>query len=171
MLLYIVLGLILLFGFMAFTGAPYVPSLPRQIDRAFTELYPLSQTDVLVDIGSGDGVVLRHAAKRGAWAVGYEINPILAGLSWVISLRNPRIKIQIADYRRAQFPPETTVVYTFGDGRDIARMATKVEAEAVRLGRPLAFISNGFEVPDRQAVKAVGPYYLYKLGTLPNGKA
>ena len=171
MLLYITLGLVLLFGFMVFTGAPYVPSLPRQIDRSFTDLYPLSRADVLVDIGSGDGIVLRHAAKRGARAVGYEINPVLAALSRLISFRNRQIEIRVADYRRVQFPPETTVVYTFGDGRDIARMAQKVEDEAERIGRPLAFISNGFEVPGRSALKTVGPYHLYELGTLPKSKA
>lgn len=170
MILYIVFGLVLFFGFMAFTGAPYVPSLPRQIDRAFKELYLLSDADTLIDIGSGDGIVLRHAVKSGARAVGYEINPLLALISRVLSFRDPNIKIVVADYRRVDFPPETTVVYAFGDGRDIARMAAKVEEQAAKLGRTLAFISNGFEVPGRRAVKSVGPYHLYQIEALPNSK-
>ena len=64
-------------GFSAFMGAPYLPSHRRDVARAFDELYPLSSSDVLLDIGSGDGVVLRQASKRGARAIGYEIHPLL----------------------------------------------------------------------------------------------
>ena len=59
MVWYIIAGLIVFAGFTAFTGAPYVPSKPREVKRAFTKLYKLSAKDVVVDIGSGDGLVLR----------------------------------------------------------------------------------------------------------------
>jgi hypothetical protein len=43
-------AVVLLFGFVAFTGAPYVPSRRRDLQKAFDELYQLKKTDVLVDI-------------------------------------------------------------------------------------------------------------------------
>ena len=69
-------GIVALFLLTALRGAPYVPSRRQDIDRAFTELYHISKEDHLVDLGSGDGVVLRQAAKKGASASGFEINPV-----------------------------------------------------------------------------------------------
>ena len=57
-------------------GAPYVPTHGRDIEKLF-ELYRFRGTDVLVDLGSGDGRVLAAAAHRGVRAVGYELNPCL----------------------------------------------------------------------------------------------
>jgi spermidine synthase len=51
------------------------------LNLAFHELYQLTENDNFVDIGSGDGVVLREASKIGARAVGFEINPILVFIS------------------------------------------------------------------------------------------
>ena len=165
------LAIIFLFGFVVFRGAPYVPSRKRELADAFERLYPLDSHDTLVDIGSGDGIVLREAAKRGARAVGYELNPILVLVSRLLSRGNDRITTRLADFWTVQLPPETTVVYVFGESRDITKMAQKVENEAVRLGKTLAFISYGFAVPGRTPVKKVGAYYLYQFVALHTGEA
>src|SRR5579863_3157455 len=92
------LGLIvLIFGIVVFRGAPYVPSHRRFARAAFRTLYPLSDKDVLVDLGSGDGIILRLAAERGARAVGYEINPILVAITWLFGHHNPKISVRLAD--------------------------------------------------------------------------
>jgi len=57
-----VAAVVLLFGFVAFTGAPYVPSRRRDLQKAFDELYRLKKTDVLVDIGSGGGASAKATA-------------------------------------------------------------------------------------------------------------
>ena len=80
-LLIAVAVLVGLFLLTALRGAPYVPSRSRDLERAFDELYKLAADDLLVDIGSGDGRVLMMAVKRGARAVGFEINPVLAKVS------------------------------------------------------------------------------------------
>lgn len=169
--LWLLAALVLLFGFVVFRGAPYVPTRRRDIAMAFDELYPLSSGDLLVDIGSGDGIVLREAAQRGAQAVGYELNPLLVLISRALCRSYPGIRIYLADFWNAKLPPETTVVYTFGDSRDIAKMATKVMNEATRLGHPLLFISYGFEVPGEAAVKSAGPYHLYRFEPLQSDEA
>ena len=171
MWLYIFIGIIILFGFMAFTGAPYVPSKRGDLRRAFTELYPLGGSDHLVDIGSGDGIVLRMASERGARATGYEINPLINFIASLLSLRDEKVSSQLANYWNIKFPDDTTIVYTFGDSRDIRRMALKVASEARRLGRPLWFISYAFEVPGYDATKQVGAHRLYKISPLPEAKA
>lgn len=159
-------AVILMFGFVVFKGAPYVPSKKRELIEAFDELYHVDASDVLVDIGSGDGIVLREAAKRGARAIGYELNPILVVISRWLSRNDPRVTVYLADYWRTTFPLETTVVYTFGESRDIIKMAQKVAREAERLGRPLVFISYGFAVPGQTPAKKIGAYFLYQYTPL-----
>lgn len=171
MIFWIVLLIVLLFGFTAFFGAPYVPSKTNDLKRAFTELYPLSDRDTLVDIGSGDGIVLRQARKYGAVsAVGYELNPLLAIISRLLARGDAHQRTILADFWRVQLPPETTVVYTFGDSRDIVKMAQKVQSEATRLKKPLYFISYGFAVPDLERVNEVGAHRLYRIAPLQSQK-
>lgn len=164
-LLWTILGIILLFGLVVFRGAPYVPTRRALLDKAFDELYPLTDKDMVVDIGSGDGVVLRAAAKRGARAVGYELNPLLVVLSRVLS-RSPLVTIRLADFWHVDLPMETTVIYTFGEARDIRRMYEKAEMAAVKNKRELYFISFGFDVPGTKPVKYDGSFYLYRIKPL-----
>ena len=171
-LLWIGAAIVILFGFVVFRGAPYVPSRRRELRRAFTELYPLSKADLLVDIGSGDGIVLRQAALCGARAVGYELNPLLVAISRLLSRRQAsQVQTYLADFWRVQLPDETTVVYVFGESRDIKKMASKVALEANRLNRTLSFISYGFKIPGHRHVKEVGAYFLYELEPLQSEQA
>ena len=100
MWLWVVAIIVVLVGFVAFTGAPYVPSKRRDVARAFEELYKLTAKDVLVDIGSGDGVVLREAARHGANAVGYEIHPLLVLVAKVLSRGNAHVHVKLANFWR-----------------------------------------------------------------------
>lgn len=168
---WLLFAIVFIFGFVVFRGAPYVPSRTKELAKAFDELYLLSERDVLVDIGSGDGIVLREAEKRGARAIGYELNPLLVMVSRLLSRHRPRIQTRLADFWFVQLPPETTVVYVFGESRDITKMANKVANEARRLNKPLAFISYGFVVPNVQHVKKVGAYYLYQFNSLQRDEA
>lgn len=157
--------IVLLFGFVVLRGAPYVPTQRKVLERAFDELYPLDEKDVLVDIGCGDGVVLRAAARRGARAIGYELNPLLVLIAKLVS-RSPLIQIQLADFWRVELPRETTVIYTFGESRDIAKMYKKAEETALQYKKELAFISFGFAVPGEKAVAHDGSCYLYRIKPL-----
>jgi hypothetical protein len=76
------------------------------------------------------------------------------------------VTVYLADFWRAPLPQSTTVVYTFGDSRDIVRMANKVAETAAQAGRPLMFISYGIAVPGLVPVKQVGPHYLYRIEPL-----
>lgn len=160
---------ILLFGLVVLRGAPYVPTKRKLLDKAFRELYVLTDDDVLVDIGSGDGVVLRAAAARGARAVGYELNPILVVISKLIS-RSPLITVRLADFWHASLPRETTIIYTFGESRDIKKMYEKAEKTALEYKKELYFMSFGFEVPGEEAFRYDGSFYLYSIKPLHRRK-
>lgn len=57
------------------SDVPYVPTPEPVVDRML-ELAEVDETDVLYDLGSGDGrIVIRAAQKYGARGVGIEIDP------------------------------------------------------------------------------------------------
>jgi len=162
---------ILLFGFAAFFGAPYVPSRKKYIDRAFRHLYELGPRDVLVDIGSGDGVVLRAATRFGAKAIGYEINPVLVFVSRLLSLHQPLVTIIFANFWMAKLPDDTTVVYAFSVLRDNKRLIKKMQREADRLHHHLDLICYASPLADIRPVGKYEAYYRYTFYPLQGKKA
>lgn len=159
-------GIVLLFGFVVFFGAPYVPSKQRELGQAFSELYVLTKKDVLVDIGSGDGVVLRAAAQKGARAVGYELNPVLVVIARLLSRRYKRVSVHTANLWKVEFPADTTVVYVFAVQRDIEKIARKLQKEANRIQKPLSVISYGCTIPYMTALQTRGAHHLYTFAPL-----
>ncbi|MBC7869168.1 class I SAM-dependent methyltransferase [Candidatus Saccharibacteria bacterium] len=152
---------VVLFGLVAFRGAPYVPSQKKYVRQAFSELYPLSHKDTLVDVGSGDGIVLRVASKCGARAIGYEINPLLVLISRFISRHDKNVEVKLVDFWLTQLPDRTTVVYAFAATPYIKKMIHKMQCEANRLQRPLRYISYGNVLAGLEADASVGAYRLY----------
>lgn len=162
---------ILLFGLVVLRGAPYVPSRTKYVDKAFTDLYPLSKKDTLVDIGSGDGVVLRRASAQGATAVGYEINVVLFLLSKILCAGSKRISIYFRDALLQKLPDETTVVYVFTATIFVKKIEQKMQKEATRLKRPLRLILYGNSLTERKSDKKQDGYNLYTFIPLQTEEA
>lgn len=159
--------IVIVFLATAFIGAPYVPSHRKQVVGLFDDLYKIKKSDVVVDIGSGDGVVLREVAIRGGVAVGYEINPILVLISWIRLYKYRKTtSVKLANFWRVKFPETTTLVYTFGESRDINKMYSKVQEESTRLNKSLYFVSYGFRVKNRKPTKTHKAHHLYKITPL-----
>jgi SAM-dependent methyltransferase len=59
---------------------PFVTT-PHDVVEAMLDLTEVTHEDMVYDLGSGDGRILLAAAKRGAKAVGYEIDPDLVAQS------------------------------------------------------------------------------------------
>jgi protein-L-isoaspartate O-methyltransferase len=59
---------------------PYVPSPEYVVDKMI-ELAGVKKGDVVYDLGSGDGRIVIASAKKGARAVGFEIDPDLVAES------------------------------------------------------------------------------------------
>ena len=74
--------LFLTFLVLYILGIPYTPSTKRAIASMMT-LSHAGPGDTVIDVGCGDGRMVIEAAKRGANAVGIEINPFLALLSGI----------------------------------------------------------------------------------------
>lgn len=168
--LWIIAVLACLFGFVVFFGAPYLPSKRRDIMRAFDELYTLSSQDVVLDLGSGDGVVLREVSRRGARAIGYELNPLLVFITRWLSRGDVRVKAVTANFMHRPFPDETTLVYMFGNSRDNKRFVHMIKCEATRLERPLYLMSYAFTLEGLTLVKKNDLHNLYLVEPLQRKK-
>ncbi|MDB5176774.1 MAG: hypothetical protein JWN75_442 [Candidatus Saccharibacteria bacterium] len=153
--------IILLFGFVVVRGAPYVPSHRRFVRLALTKLYELSEKDVLVDLGSGDGIVLRLAAERASHVIGYELNPALVGISKLLARGNPNIETRIADFWLVDLPVETTVVYAFIVTRDVAKLEKKMQATVDEWGHSVWLITYGAQLKTKQPTEILHAHSLY----------
>lgn len=159
-----------LFAFVVFFGAPYVPVRRRDMQKAFDEVYQLKESDVVVDLGSGDGKVLREVSRRGAHAVGIELNPLLVLASRWLSRGDRRVSVRLGNLKREAFPDDTTVVYLFATSRDVRHLIVKIEKEAVRLGRALYVLSYGFALPGYEPLRRNDLHFLYEIAPLQPDK-
>lgn len=164
MITYVIAGcLILLFGAVVFRGAPYVPTHHASIEDAL-DLLPLEQGSLILDLGSGDGSVLLQAAKRGYRAVGYEINPLLAGIAWLRSWRHhAHVTVHVHDFWLANWPLEATGAFVFLARPYMRKLKTKLDREMARRTEPMYVVSYGFTIPGLIPKKVSKGMYLYEL--------
>lgn len=165
-IVYAICGLILIFGFVVFRGAPYVPTHRKYAREALKKLYKINSDDVLVDLGSGDGYVLRVAAENGATAVGYELNPLLVLMSCWLSRKQPRVSTRLADMWLVNFPEDTTVFYIFAVSRDIEKITDKVQQFVNDRGEAVWIITYGINIPSHKPVKKLKAHELYRIKPL-----
>lgn len=158
-------------------GAPFVPTRKRWIKEAL-DLAEVGKDDVVVDLGSGDGVVLREAIKRGAErVVGYEINPLLVAWSRIMasslngkSTRRPdeksdkRITIEPGNLFSKKFPPDATVFYVFQVNKVMRRIPDKIRAERGHIrAKKIRVVCFGFELPGEKIVRKNNGMQLYEF--------
>lgn len=159
-IIFILVCLVVFFGLVVFVGAPYVPSQKKYVKRAF-EYLGIDSADLVVDVGSGDGVILRIASSYGAKVVGYEINPVLVCISRLLSFRDSRVQVFMQNVWLARLPADTTIVYAFAVQRDEKKLRNLLQQEANRLGRPLRLLCLGSPFKHMQAVDTFEAYHLY----------
>ena len=130
-------------------GAPYVP-IRRRDSHHLLDLANLHSGQTLIDLGSGDGQLLRLAASRGIRGIGYEINPVMVLISKLICWRYRRlIKIHLANLWHIKLPP-ADAVYVFLMPRFMERLHSKFTSE---ITKPTRVISYVFEIPGLKPVK------------------
>lgn len=169
-LLFIVAIVIGLFALVVIVGAPYVPSQRRYCERALA-WDDVGERDVLLDLGSGDGIVLRIAARRKARAVGYEINPVLVIISRILGMGHSGVEVKLANMWTKPFPDDVTIVYAFSSLKDGKMLLKTMQREATRLGRPLRLLCYGSPLPGRKPSGVFEAYHSYTFQPLQRPKA
>lgn len=161
-ILFVVLILvILLFGYVVFFGAPYVPTLGKQTQTAL-DLLDLKPGQTLLELGCGDGKVMIAAAKQGIHVVGYELNPILAAIAWLRTRRfGSNVQVVWGNYWHKDWPL-TDGIFVFLLDKYMTRLDNLVIQKYQ--GKKIKLVSFAFEISDKKPVKKRDGLFLYQYG-------
>ena len=142
-------------------GAPYVRSSRKKIDAMITAA-GIKPGEVVIDLGSGDGTLLIESAKKGAKAIGVDINPFLVWYSRTrarLAGLEKNIKIFRGDFR--DYPlKDADVIFVYLWPETLASLKNKFTKELKPGAR---IISNAFRIPEFQETKKQNGVFYYTL--------
>lgn len=146
----IIFGLFIIvccFGFVLFSGAPYLPTLNKQVKVAL-KLAKLKKGDTIIELGCGDGKVLIAAARQGLKAVGYELNPVMFVIAWFRTRAyRQQVRVVFGNFWHKQWPP-AEAIYVFL----LPRLMDKLDKKISQLPNKYVVISFAFKFPHRTPV-------------------
>lgn len=148
---------ILMFGFVLLFGAPYLPTLKKSTTEAL-DLLNLKPGQMLLELGSGDGHILREAARRGIYSVGYELNPLLVVWSKLMCWPQRKyIKVIWGNYWNYKLQ-QTDGIYVFLLDRYMKKLDKKITHEITQKVR---LVSYAFEIPGKKPAHKLNGLYVY----------
>ncbi|MDP4038537.1 MAG: hypothetical protein Q8P54_01035 [bacterium] len=151
--------LLLCFSLVVFIGAPYLPSFNKDFDELI-KISGLSSGQKLVDLGSGDGRLLIAAVKRGIYAVGYEINPILWALSTVRLLPYRKLaKVKLRNFWQVNLS-DADGIFVFLIDHFMPRLERKLNKELKSNSIVISYI---FKLPNKRPFKVTKNSFIYKF--------
>jgi len=146
------------FTFVVAFGAPFLPTLKPKVAIAL-ELINLKPGQTLLELGSGDGRVLKAAARRGLNAVGYELNPLLVIYSKISTWRyRKQVKVVWGNYWKKSWPPADGI-FVFLLQNYMERLDQKITQDCKK---GIKLISFAFTIDSRKPTKTKAGLYLYK---------
>jgi SAM-dependent methyltransferase len=150
-----------LFNLVAlFVGAPFVPTPMKKV-HTMVHLARLEQTDIVMDVGSGDGRLVLLAAPLCARAIGIELNPLLV---WISKIRAKKKGSSNATMTRSNFwntdLSDLTVLFVYCLDTHMDALKEKIVSEMKPGSR---IVSHGFTFPQWTPTEVKGNIYLYQL--------
>lgn len=153
---------VLLFSFVVAFGAPFLPTLSKRVDDA-VELLELKKGDTLLELGSGDGRLLKAVAKNGVYAVGYELNPILVLYSKIYTWRYRKyVSVRWGNYWKSKWP-KADAVYVFLLNPYMSKLHNKVTQYSNN--RELTVVSFAFQINEKKPNKELSSMFQYKYNS------
>ena len=144
-----------------FIGVPCMPTHRRQAKR-MVEIADLKPGMTAVDLGSGNGRILFLAAKSGAKAIGYELNPMLVAWTrlsiWVRRLTG-KIEVKMRSIYEADVK-DVDVVFAFLMPKPMEKLEPKLFKE---LKPGSLIVSYTFTFPNHQPIKKEQGIFVYKV--------
>jgi SAM-dependent methyltransferase len=148
-------------------GAMYTSTARVKIRKAL-DAVDMKPGELLVDVGCGDGRVLREAARRyGAAGLGYEVNPIAFLKARLLTLGRRGIEIRYGNFWKADLRRAGVVsCYLFPDV--MRRLGEKLAGELAAGARVISF---NFPIPGwkpQSTLRAASklhndPIYIYHI--------
>ena len=140
---------------------PFVPT-PERVVAKMPEVAKVGPKDVVYDLGSGDGRIVIAAARRGARAVGIDIDPERIREARENARRagvGKRVEFREGDLFKADFSEATVVTLYLLSGVNL-RLRPKLLAE---LKPGTRIVSHGFDMGDWKpaATHTVGTSTVY----------
>jgi len=163
----IIIGtIIIVFGAVVIVGPPYVPTLTKQMETAL-KLLDLKPGQTLLELGSGDGRVMKAAAKQGLNVVGIELNPFLVIISRIRCWKyRKQVTIIWDDLWKAKWQ-QADGIFTFMLQRQMGRLDARI---TVWHEKPVRLASFAFHIPDKVPRSKYNGIFLYEYNKKPTGK-
>ena len=157
-ILLIIVGIIVIvFGVVVVVGPPYLPTLAKQINTAL-DMMDLKPGQTLLELGAGDGRVMKAAAERGLNVVGIEINPFLVVIARIRCWRyRGQVRIIWDDMWKANWPLADGI-FTFMIQRQMERLDKKIVAWHEK---PVKLASFAFHIPHKAPASKYNGIFLY----------
>ncbi len=149
-------------------GAPWAPTRMRVLKKAFDDI-TIGEKDTVVDLGAGDGSIIREAARRGARAIGYELSPIMWAVARIRTFRVKNARISYGNFLTKPLPGDATLVFLFLMPKHMDTIRSFLSRQ--RMGQRTLVLSYAFSFPGIVPVKVYreekcAPLYLYELSAL-----
>ncbi len=140
-------------------GAPYVPTHQKRIQRAL-ELANIKPGQKIADLGAGDGRILIEAAKKGAVAYGFEINPFLV---WQArrKIKKAGLEYSAFCYCKSFWRQDLSkydAIFIFGINYIMKSLANKLEKELKPDAKVISFV---FPFPDGHPINQENGIFIY----------
>lgn len=171
-IMFLILFLVVLafYVFMLFAwryGAPFVPSSARVV-KDMISLAKIMPGEIVFDLGSGDGRILIAAAQAGAMAQGWEIHPLLVGLTqlkvWWLKL-GEKVKVCRNNFWKADWSNAKVIMVYL-----IPHRMSEFKDKLLREVRPgTRIVSHAFKVPGWEPEAQLGQVRLYIVPPSSNG--
>lgn len=144
--------------YAAFTSGPFVPSA-RKRHKVMLRLAELTDSDIVYDLGCGDGRLVFSASKLAKRAIGYDLSIPLVCYGKIASLFYPKSKIRFGNIWKQDYS-DATVIFCY-----LLPGAMKQFHKDVwpKLKKGTRVVSNAFEIHDLKPLKKEDKVYLYQV--------
>jgi len=144
--------------YAAFTSGPFVPSA-RKRHRTMLKLADLSDSDIVYDLGCGDGRLVFSASKFAKRAIGYDLSIPLVSYGKIASLFHPKAQIRWGNIWKQDYS-DATVIFCYLLPGSMKRFHKEVWPT---LKPGTRVVSNAFEIHDLKPLKKEDKVYLYQV--------
>lgn len=149
------------FAIDIFLDLPYVGTKKDKID-IIIKLAKIKKNETVIDLGSGDGRLLLAAAAKGAYAVGYELNPfsvLLSRLHAYLKGQSENVMVYRQNMWRADLKV-ADVIFVYSLKKHIKKFEDFVFQNA-RSGTRVIVNTNPF--PHKKPTKVDDGIFLYEV--------